>query len=473
MLPHFRPAVYKCILPVEKPLTTSSTVYHSPLDDPFSKMAQSLPFPAWPEIDDPYRPCYLPLLKAVYFSHRRLRAESESEEVKAAIEEYLSRLEVINHELTEQVIALAKSPSCPLPQGTSDHVFEAVMRAKLYGTLKNFYGEEDVFAYPHEFAHRATPLLHIGFILDELSIRAHETLDRIATEKLTRKQTAGLWAQFVQTNEQITHLTQKFEPIEEIFATYIGLRYSPTEVRNKIEAFVKHTLEEKNWDTAYQSFEETCDTCQVSTPQRAAFVIFARVCLMLEQVDIDSAYLLDKVSEIYKIIWSHMKIKGQENHINQDALEMEAIKKTNSILEQAGIPIEVFYSVYTADLFNPQLRRLYESSNNNFSPDEDQTLLFNPLSPLVFLFGRVSRKEIIAHVCDVASQQVFNNTYARIFYESQSQQLRRHCGIVCAFAYNNRGGPCCGLKYKLHRLYECLPKEDKKYFKEPNCDLIR
>ena len=111
--------------------------------------------------------------------------------------------------------------------------------------------------------------------------------------------------------------------------------------------------------------------------------------------DLCAAYLsqkpgttvLDKVSEMYKIIWSYMKIKEQENNINQHELEMETIEKVDIILEQAGIPIEVFYSVYTRDLFNPQLRRLYESSNSNFSPDKDQTLLFNPLSPL----GRVCK----------------------------------------------------------------------------------
>jgi hypothetical protein len=63
-------AVYKCVIPVKKVIAPSGAIYHSLFREP-TKGTQALPFPAWPEIDDPDQPCCLPtLLRAVYFSQR-------------------------------------------------------------------------------------------------------------------------------------------------------------------------------------------------------------------------------------------------------------------------------------------------------------------------------------------------------------------------------------------------------------------
>jgi hypothetical protein len=54
-------AVYKCVIPVKKPITPSGAIYHSLFREP-REGDSVLPFPAWPEIDDPYQPCCLPTL---------------------------------------------------------------------------------------------------------------------------------------------------------------------------------------------------------------------------------------------------------------------------------------------------------------------------------------------------------------------------------------------------------------------------
>jgi len=86
-----RSAVYRCPLLVEKPLNESSAVYHSPLDQS-STAAQSLPFPAWPEIEDPYQSyCLTTLLRAPYFhKYSKVVKPKVAEKRK---QEYLSRPE--------------------------------------------------------------------------------------------------------------------------------------------------------------------------------------------------------------------------------------------------------------------------------------------------------------------------------------------------------------------------------------------
>jgi hypothetical protein len=302
-----------------------------------------------------------------------------------------------------------------------------------------------------------------------LSKRCHITIATLATERLSREEIAELWAEFWQTNKQIEHLARKFEPIEEIYATYFGMSLLPIEVRNAVKAGVKKDLEEKNWYKAYKSFVEACDNCQVYTPHAAAFFIFEPVCRILEQNDIDSAYLLYTFSEIHKIIWSRINIKEPESDITQD--ELEAVEEINIILEQAGIPYEVFASVTKiADTLNPKLTRLFEAANNDFSRDGDQAVLF---PPLIILIGRPSQNDITPFIFLNSTQEYEDNLspFERVVYDSLRQQLGKNCGIVCALAY--KGKPCCGRKELLLRLYERLPEEDKSNYEQPNCDLIR
>jgi hypothetical protein len=93
-------AVYKCIIPVKKPLIAPSVIYHSL----FTKSRKgTLPYPAWPEIDEANRPCCLPTIRrAVYFLDRGVRTESE--EAIALAEEYLSQQDSIEPEIREKAL---------------------------------------------------------------------------------------------------------------------------------------------------------------------------------------------------------------------------------------------------------------------------------------------------------------------------------------------------------------------------------
>jgi hypothetical protein len=373
----FPPAVYKCIIPVEKPLAGSSAICHSPLDDQSMKTAQSLPFPAWPAIEDSKQPLCLPtLMRAVYFEHRN--AKEEPEECATRAEKYLSHPEIIEREISEQIIAFEKSQTTYFPMlpfrlmhlhgSANNHndyvkklttlsdididlfrrlgdsvvrVSEALMQAYIYGNLDNFYGEKEAFAAGHEFAHLCALCLRSGVVLDELSKRTHKTLDILATKRLSADQTAELWEIFDQTNQQIDNLVHKFEPIEEIFATYVGMRFLPTKVRNKIKVSVKQELIIRGWDKAYKAFAQLCNKYEPFAkaynliPIEEASFIFEYACRMLEQVDIDSTYLLYKLSEIFNIICP-IKIKNQENAI-KDELEIaknEAAEKIDIILSE-------------------------------------------------------------------------------------------------------------------------------------------
>src|SRR5687768_2443716 len=93
------PVVYKCILPNETSFMASN---------PSEKTAQTLPYPAWPYIDDPHVPCCLPtLLYARYFVHRS--TDTESKKATAIAKKYLSRREDIEREISEQAQAFVKA----------------------------------------------------------------------------------------------------------------------------------------------------------------------------------------------------------------------------------------------------------------------------------------------------------------------------------------------------------------------------
>jgi hypothetical protein len=385
---------------------------------------------------------------------------------------------------------------------------QAILQASTFAYLEHFSGHKEAFAYHHEPAHRFAMWAHCGLVLERLSEDAHKILDILATERLSREEIAELWAEFWQTNKQIGHLARKFEPIEEIFATYIGVIGLPPEVRSIVEDEIKQDFEKRGWYTTYKAFVETCDNCQAFSPVGAAFFILDRVCLMLEKNDIDSVYLLEEFLDIAKIFWpylikSYIKLAKQKDDI--DEFDIETHEKIDRILEQAGIPDEVFWSsIYEgiAEL----IHKLWGPENEFFdmsNPDDKELEIQKLLSyPLISLTGKLAEKTITYHISSTPfippasqtkdsaqietmltfpflSEQEWKDNYyffIRIFYESIRQQLSKRllkrCGFVCPFASKYR--QCCGVFNKeLLWLYERLPEEDKKYFKRPNCALAR
>jgi hypothetical protein len=504
-------ALYKCIIPAKKPITTSGAIYHSHFRESWEG-AQTVPYPAWPEIEDANTQCCLPtLLEATYLVHRGV--DVKPEDAVARIEEYLSRQENVEPEIREHARAIVKSQQSVWRQwaevGTvpaitfgphsifediqrklgrsAFKVIETYIQAFIYGYLDSFIDEEEAFGYAHEYAHRiAGGTFHSGSVLYELGERAHQTLYKLYAERLCSNEIANLWAHFWQTNEQIVHLVRRFRPIEEIFANYIGLRLSPPEVRKAVEESLEKALKEENWYTAYKAFVSLCDSSD--RPLEVCSYICQLFCRMLENVDIDGAKLLDKYLKALKIFTPYFKIILQKHEFNKFGLENiseklarlveqaeadipdEVLESVYKLLEQADIPDEVLESVYktAADMAYPNNVRQEKAIINS----EEQILELLP--PVVSLRGRPSLNEIILFITYTDSQHEHEShdfAYAKIFFESLRQQLSMRCGIVCMHAI--KGKPCCGAKEALLSLYERLPEPDRKRFQSPNCDLIR
>jgi hypothetical protein len=463
------PAVYKCIIPVKKPLSTRSTVYHTLFGPP----AEGRPFPAWPEVDDAYQPCCLPTLpdRGVYFHHHPI--SEELLDVAKRVVEYWN--EVVEREIREQIVVLAKSNEISLwhrielgglPQvifgtdhekafnlnmklgNSAEYVVEAIVQGVIYGNLNNFFGAPhgdflDAFAYVHELSHHFAGWLHGGRVLDELSKNNHKTLNILATEeRLSRGEIAKLWREFWHTNEQIKTLVAKFEPIEEIYATYLGLRFLPTDVRHTVKPMIDDELRKRKWDKAYEAFAEACDNDQDTSPLMAASYISDCVCRLVESIDIDTASLLYEFSNIMKRI------------DDIDSFEIGAI------LIRAGVPAEILRAVSKA----------YDNYSSGYGL-QDLLLKGYMVGPQVWLIGRYSENVIHPTFYELVYESDYKPDYkdnlslrARIFYESIRQQLSKHCGFVSPFPHE--------FKEEMQILYTRLPKEYKKYFNKSNRDSV-
>ena len=105
MLMRPQSAVYKCIIPVKKPVPPSGAIYHSLFSEP-REGAQTYPFPAWPEIDDPHQPCCLPtLMRAVYFEHHGTGGDFKADVCRSV--DYWNK--VIDSEIRQQIHALVQA----------------------------------------------------------------------------------------------------------------------------------------------------------------------------------------------------------------------------------------------------------------------------------------------------------------------------------------------------------------------------
>jgi hypothetical protein len=463
-------AVYKCIIPVKKPVPPSGAIYHSLFSEP-REGAQTYPFPAWPEIDDPHQPCCLPtLMRAVYFEHHGTGGDFKADVCRSV--DYWNK--VIDSEIRQQIHALASAQELtfeshlgvgglPIPIPTDhtpnfnmkfgnsvERVVEAIVQGVIYGNLNNFVGAKqgdfsDVFAYTHELSHRFAGSFYCGRILDELSKYAHRTLEILATEeRLSAGEITKLWEEFWQTNDRIESLVQKFEPVEEIFATYMGLRFLPKVVRNEMKPKIGKELKKRNWNKAYNAFSEVCDTCQDITPHEVACFILDQVCRLIESIDIDGTDILYKFSKIVK--------------------KIDSIDESDVVarLEQAGIPAEVYWSVHKAvqDQIESVGAMINDKISNDRKNDAKQELLLKTyvFSRNLWMFGRYSEK----HIYVSAS----NDVHDRVYYESLRQQLSKRVGLVCP------GSPpderhSCGWEEAFQLVYDRLPEEYKKYFNRP------
>ncbi|HEX3036954.1 MAG TPA: hypothetical protein VHT73_17845 [Thermodesulfobacteriota bacterium] len=447
-------AVYKCIIPVKKPLPTSGTVYHSILKTP----SNGVYFPAWPEIDDPYQPCCLPtLLRAVYFYH--LPYEGQFEEVGRRAKEYLNK--VVDREIRD---ALAEPNELALYQreeelgaipgvivnfkklsNSVERVVEAIIQGIIHGNLKNFVGEEGAFAYAHEISHRLAGRFHCGRVLEALSKRTHNNLHRLATEKgLSHEEIAELWVEFWQTNERIQHLVQKFEPIEEIFATYIGLRYLPLNIRNTVKLMVKEVMEERHWYTAYEAFTEVCDNTSAE-PLGAACAILDIACRLIEPLDIDGLDVLNAY------------LKQWDDRLSDSERE--------ALFDTLGVPDEVIQSIEkTCD----DRIEMFNAMDKEARKTMTQAILLQAcLNPPVVLIGHHADNYITPVVYKERGEEGDLSPANKVRYESLRQQLSKRSGIVCPTAYLHESKDYCGWTERLQRLFDRLPEEKRRHLTRP------
>lgn len=287
-------AVYRCPLLVEKPFAKSSATYHSPV---YHSQNETPFFRAWPELGaDPDQPCCLPtLMRARYFINRGTLIKLEA--VAARAERYLSSQDSIEPKVKEVALAIVKYHQTfwrylpkivdypPILFGFDRiqltdlklkepeefsilHLAqETAIQGLIYGNLThihegkeigNLFDVNDAFSLAHETGHDLAKICHCGHALNEASREAHSILlnfeDNFSPEQITEE-----WSKFRAVNDCIYRLSKKFEPIEEIFANYVGLRFSPTNVRNEVKALIKNHLIEKKWIGAYNAFAEVCN----------------------------------------------------------------------------------------------------------------------------------------------------------------------------------------------------------------------
>ena len=516
MLPHSESAVYRCITPVKKPFTASSMVYHSL----FSENGEQI-YPAWPDIDDEYQLCCLPfLMRAIYSPDLDFFGILvKPEESLALAAEYISRSEImtaITPEIGQQTLALleahqefskytisVKSLSelgDYLKKGANpsdarnaciefirafsgkqaNQTFITALHGFLQGNLNNFPGAIDgdftnPFSLFHEVAHCFARNSHSGIVLERLSERTHNILYTLAAKRLSRKRIVDLWEQFWETNMYMIHLAKKFELIEEIFATFLGMNYMPPEVRGAVKPMIDEELNARSWGQAYKDFIEACINCRGTHIAPTSFV-FDAVCRMLEQVDIDGEKILKTFAQIRKVIRPHIIKIEQDNGKDLDESKLEAMagheaaEEVNQILDQAGIPRKVYYlAIDMENNFHERINRaLITASLPNV---EDLGIFF---SPFIMLKGKPLLKEISPLIASLGFQKNEEGILSlpiKVLCESLRQQISRPCGLVCPFAY--KGKPCCGKNKMLLRLYERLPEDMKANLNEPTCDLIR
>jgi hypothetical protein len=519
--PHRTP-VYKCIIPVEQPCSIGSSIFRSLFHRP-GKKAQRLPYPAWPYIDQANQPCCLPtVMRGVFFVTHSIHLSDKIIERRA--KEYLARQENIEPEVREGALAAVKAhqkysrrlskfhrslpgmahleqPSIffdptPAPinlQDTKEYtakVFEQYMQALIYGDFDHFMGHKDASSFAHEYGHRIAMVFDSGKALEELAYNSQMTLGALAVlEELPTEKIDELWEQFETIRGYIDELVKKFEPIEEIFATYVGLRLLPVDTRNKVEPLIKEELIKRGWDKVYEAFAKQCDT--FADPLEMAIFICEPACRVLLQVHMDGLELLSIFLKIHRIIGLSIDVileRIEEKDANaldelgvEDFLELAACAESevadviNLLLDDAHIPQELYWSASQAlrDRRKERAKLITEAFRNNDLSDLVHKL--SGCAPKITLIGSPANEFISFSVKSCGHEETDKlSPYARIFYESLAEQIQKESGsLVCPYGSVEFRKKCCGRGEELKRLYERLPEKNRKHITLPNCVRVR
>jgi hypothetical protein len=385
-------------------------------------------------------------------------------------------------------------------------VLEQFMQALIYGNRDHFMGLKDAFSFGHEYAHIIAKGFDSGKTLETVAYDSQLALGTVAVlEDLSAEQIDELWERFETTRERINDIVEKFEPIEEIFATYVGLRFLPVDVRNNVEPLVKEKLRERNWDKVYDFFAKLCDHSE--EPQGAALSISEIACLVLLHVDVDALVLLRTFLNIHCVIWSNIyKTLGiiEQKDANapdrfgwEDAFELEALaeseaaEKINLLLDDAHIPRELYWSASQAlrARRKDRMMLLSEAIRDNDVAELGHRL--NGCAPKIRMIGSLEKKFIsfCIETCKHVETEENKLPYLEIiFYESLAEQLLHNkwlqresasgderaghspnSSFVCPFGSRENRKECCGRWEKFEMLYKRLPEKYRKHMTLPKC----
>jgi hypothetical protein len=526
-----RTPVYKCIIPVEQPRSIWSPIFRSIF--PPRKKTQRLPYPAWPYIDQANQPCCLPtLMRAVFFVTHSI--DLSHKDVERRTKEYLARQENIEPEVREFALATVKAqqkrarglakarrslqrlakadpslsdiwplkqpsiflepPAFSYLQGITEQVmvvppgaWELSMQALIYGEFDHFVDHKDAFSFAHEYGHQMAKGFDSSKELEALAYNSQIMLGRLAIlEELTAEEIDELWEQFESIRGHIDDLVQKFEPIEEIFATYVGLRCLPVDARNKVEPLVKEELIKRGWDKVYEAFVKRCE--DFSDSIEAAAFICEPACLVLLLVNMDGLELLRIFLEIHRIICLTIRIlldmeQDEGNILDRLGVENELDLLTvaervadgfiNRLLDDADIPRELYWSVSQTvhDRQKERVKLITEAFRNNDFSDLGHKLGY--CCTHIVLIGSPADEYISSSIGPCEREEKEWPAVERIFFESLAQQiLKKSCLLVCPNSPINTK-TCCGRREELERLYERLPEKYKKHISLPNCVRVR
>jgi hypothetical protein len=445
--------------------------------------AKRLPFPAWPEIQNRHHSLCLPtLFRAMYIDKHIVLGNTSEEEEEAIEKSYFAQFpDVMTPDIIEHYYDLAdlfpkrnehadimaeKLLYLSITKDGSHIAGATALQGFFAGMNGNFYGSEDAFGFAHEFAHFIPQWLYSGIILTSRSMRAHELINSIMMKtESQREDIPQLWAEFTLVNTRLEVLVQKFEPIEEIFANYLGLQLSPPDIRNSVEKELEQKLKERNLYDSYTAFADACEIGQANGVSEAPCkvynvwcAIYDRTILTLQESAIKAAYI------------SKCAFRGEEQEL------LNILDKSLSVMYELGIKM---WEVVGG--------RLLLAAMRNFSHVEDRAIF----PPFIFLLG-VKDKIIPLFSSMFTSEKLANDISHEIFLESIRQQLRWEYGLHCPYAPINlkdddrqavlgtlkeRGGycphfsnkGCCGRNEALWNLYRRLPEEKQKSFSPPTC----
>lgn len=476
-------------LPSEQQVVTSDDV------DSDDKTDKELPFPAWPEITERWQPlCFPTLLRARYVHHRETAISDE--QLSADATAYLVQFEeVVDHRIlgraTGQVRTALRAlrylrESGRIPKSRQLAAFrrltptirsllrgrnstrdlwnsqELAWHSLLTASSSSFHGVEELFGFAHEIGHVYGGFAHGGRSQREQSDRVYALLDHIVSmPDPSPIDLDELWQKYDQENQLLVHLCKRIEPIEEIYANYIGLRFTPPQLRSMVEDQVLQVMSEQNLNVLHQGFTQACDGQSLISPQGAALILLDMTSQMVARADLDVLEATAAVTAVFSYIWQAASVHNL-NEIDHEQVDAEVF----GLLERARIPPDVFEAAMTET--GHSMDQIVAIVTQGAGSQPKASSYFPPMISIVgFREGiRVDSQPLIP----TSEGQNETQLKKRVVFEALRQQLSLGGGVACPLAWN--GQPCCGNSKALWNLWDRLPDAERTNRSPPLCPCV-